>query len=50
MGLGQLMVISQAFVYVALAAWIITSRGLIRRLAILIVRPGPSSWNRDRSV
>ncbi len=50
MGLDRLMAISQFFVYVALAAWMITSWGLIRKLAGIIVRPGASSWNRDRSV
>ncbi len=49
MGLDRLVAISQLFVYVALAAWIATFWGLIWRLASLIIRPGASSRNGDRS-
>jgi tellurite resistance protein TehA-like permease len=48
-GIGLMMAISQVFVYMALAAWIITSSGLVWRLASLIARPGASSPSRDRS-
>lgn len=49
MGLRQLTAISQVFVYLALAAWIITSWGLISSLVSIMVRPAASLSSRDRS-
>lgn len=49
MGLHRLTAISRMFVHVALAAWLVTSWGLIRRLVRLMVSPGASSSSWDRS-
>ncbi len=49
MGVRRLTVISQAFAYVALAAWIITCWGLISRLVSIMIRPGASRSSQDRS-